>query len=140
MNAKLCKSMAVAVALLPLFASADRTGEKVRGSASHPIDLVLALDCSNSMDGLISAAKVKLWDIVNELGRAKPNPTLRVALYSYGNDRYNAENGWVRKETDFTDDLDAIYSKLNALTTQGGTEYVARVTRAAITELDWSKN
>ena len=105
--------------------------------APRTIDLVLALDTSNSMDGLINSAKARLWDVVNELSRAKPTPKLRVALYTYGNDSHDRKTGWVKKEADFTSDLDALYTKLSAVTTNGGTEYVARVTKAAMNELAW---
>jgi hypothetical protein len=90
------------------------------------------------MDGLIASAKVKLWDIVNELARAKPTPNLRVGLYSFGNDGYDRTVGWVRKDLDLTTDLDALYQKLNALTTRGGTEYVTRVCRDALKDQKWS--
>lgn len=108
--------------------------------ASRPIDVVICLDTSNSMDGLIASAKIKLWDIVNDLAKAKPAPDLRVALYSYGNDSYNRTIGWVRKEIDLTSDLDEIYRKLNALTTNGGEEYVARVCRDALADQKWSSD
>lgn len=104
------------------------------------IDLVICLDTSNSMDGLIAAAKQKLWDVVNTLAKAKPTPNLRVALYSYGNDGYDGAKGWVRKEMDFTPDLDKIFEKLFALSTHGGTEFVTRVSRDAIVEQKWSPN
>lgn len=106
--------------------------------ATKPIDLVLCLDVSGSMNGLIDSAKIKLWDIVNELARMKPTPDLRVALYSYGHDTYTPASGWVRKDLDLTADLDDVYKALNALKTNGGTEYVARVTKAALDELKWS--
>src|SRR3954452_14731558 len=87
------------------------------------IDLVLCLDVSNSMDGLIDSAKLRLWDVVNEMGRLKPAPRLRVALYSYGADHYDARTGWVKKDLDLTEDLDEVYRVLNAYRTNGGTEY-----------------
>ena len=102
------------------------------------IDLVLCLDVSNSMDGLIDSAKLKLWDVVNELAKVKPTPNLRVSLYSYGHSNYTKESGWVRKDLDLTTDLDEVYSKLNALKTNGGEEYVARVTQTAIAEQKWT--
>jgi hypothetical protein len=102
------------------------------------IDIALALDVSGSMSGLIDSAKIKLWDIVNDLAKDKPAPRLRVALYSYGHTTYDAQKGWVRKELDLTSDLDAIYQKLFALTIDGGEEYVARVSRDAIVEQKWS--
>ena len=77
--------------------------------AAKKIDVVICLDVSNSMDGLIASAKLKLWDIVNDLARAKPAADLRVALYSYGHTAYDANAGWVRKEFDFTTDLDELF-------------------------------
>lgn len=122
-------------ALVALSFATARANEPAR---TQDVDLVICLDVSNSMDGLIASAKQKLWDIVNTLARAEPTPKLRVALYSYGNDTYDAKIGWVRKELDFTSDLDAVFKKLFDLTTRGGTEYVARVCRDALRDLDWS--
>src|SRR5262245_48083812 len=66
------------------------------------IDVAICLDTSNSMDGLIDSAKRKLWAIVNDLAKIDPAPTLRVALYSYGNNAYDPKKGWVRKDVDLT--------------------------------------
>src|SRR5437660_5315931 len=104
------------------------------------IDVVICLDVSNSMDGLIASAKAKLWDVVNDLGKIKPTPNLRVGLYSYGHNNYPTDRGWVRKDVDLTTDLDGVYQKLNGLTTFGGEEYVARVCRDAIAEQKWSED
>jgi hypothetical protein len=123
-------TLAAALIAQPVFADAVK--------ASQPIDLVLCLDTSNSMDGLIASAKIKLWDIVNDLAKVQPAPDLRVALYSYGNNGYDEKRGWVRKELDLTRDLDEIYKKLNSLTTNGGQEYVARVCHDALAEQKWS--
>jgi hypothetical protein len=105
---------------------------------SKAVDLAICLDTSNSMDGLIGSAKSKLWDIVNDLAKAKPTPRLRVALFSYGNDGYDPKVGWVRKDLDFTTDLDKVNEKLFGLKTNGGEEYVARVCRDAIEQLQWT--
>src|SRR4051812_31701203 len=104
------------------------------------VDVVLCLDVSGSMNHLIDSAKGKLWDIVNDLGKVKPAPRLRVGLYSYGHTTYDQNKGWVRKEVDLTEDLDTIYRKLNGLTINGGTEYVARVCRDALVEQKWSED
>jgi von Willebrand factor type A domain len=116
------------------------TGLPAAPPAARPthVDVVLCLDTSNSMDGLIDSAKRKLWAVVNDLAKIDPAPTLRVALYSYGNDTYDAKAGWVRKDLDLTGDLDAVYKQLFALTTKGGTEFVARVTRDALAGLKWA--
>ena len=103
------------------------------------IEVAILLDTSNSMDGLIESAKAKLWTIVNDLAKIEPTPTLRVALYQYGNDNLDRGNGWVRKELDLSGDLDEAYKMLNALKTRGGTEYHTRVTRDALNELKWSE-
>jgi len=103
------------------------------------VDVVICLDVSGSMNHLIDSAKGKLWDIVNDLGKVKPTPKLRVGLYSYGHTTYDPNKGWVRKDVDLTYDLDTVYQKLNALTINGGEEYVARVCRDAIVEQKWSE-
>lgn len=102
------------------------------------VDLAVCLDTSNSMDGLINAARTKLWDVVNTLATARPRPILRVALYEYGNARLEGETGWVRRVLGLTDDLDTVYKELMALRTSGGEEYVARVVTRAAADLDWS--
>jgi hypothetical protein len=104
------------------------------------IDVVICLDISGSMDGLIESAKNKLWDIVNELAKVKPTPNLRVALYTYGEDTYDPKAGWVKKDLDLTTDLDLLYQKLFALKTNGGTEYATRVARDAVRDLKWSED
>jgi hypothetical protein len=129
---------AVALLLTALFAPA---AEPVRPApASKPVDLVICLDCSGSMGGLIDSARIKLWDVVNELAKVKPTPTLRVGLYSYGGQGpdYPVDKGYTRKEIDLTMDLDAVYEKLNALKITGHIEYATGVSKRAIDEQKWS--
>ncbi len=102
------------------------------------VEIAICLDTSGSMDGLINAARQKLWSIVNVLALADPTPKLRVALLTYGNDGQNPENGWVQVFTPFTEDLDKVSEMLFALTTNGGTELVARVIQTSIEELEWT--
>ena len=109
----------------------------VNGSQRRCIDLVICLDTSGSMSGLIESAKQKLWAIVSDLALAEPTPDLRVALLSYGNNGYNPEEGWVRVDSDLTSDLDLISQLLFSFRTNGGTEYVGRVLQAAVRQLDW---
>lgn len=103
------------------------------------IELAICLDASGSMDGLIDAAKQKLWAIVNDLALAEPTPELRVALLMYGNDGLKVENGWVDVLTPFTRDLDMVSQQLFAITTNGGTEYVGRVLNRA-GDLRWDRS
>lgn len=102
------------------------------------VELAICLDTSGSMDGLIENAKQKIWAIVNDLALAEPTPLLRVALLTYGNDGHDPERGWVMIRSDFTEDLDLISRELFALTTNGGTELVARVIRTSVNALAWT--
>jgi von Willebrand factor type A domain-containing protein len=107
---------------------------------SRVIDLAICLDTSGSMDGLIDSAKQRLWSIVNDLALADPAPELRVALLTFGNDGHDAENGWVRVDSELTGDLDLISQQLFALQTNGGTELVGRVVSVATGKLNWSQD
>lgn len=104
------------------------------------IDVVIALDVSGSMTGLIESAKQRLWDIVNEIGRAQPQPELRLAILSYGRPSYGAEAGFVKIDLPFTSDLDAVNETLFRFGTDGGDEYVARAVSTSIDKLSWSSD
>ena len=107
------------------------------------IKVALLLDTSNSMDGLIDQAKAQLWDIVNELSYAKcgtKKPNLQIALYEYGNDRLNSNEGYIRQVLAFSDDLDDISKELFGLTTNGGEEYCGQVIQTSLNQLNWGKN
>lgn len=119
-------------------ATAERVSQTPVDVAKRNVDLVIALDVSGSMSGLIESAKQRLWDIVNELGRAEPKPVLRVAILSFGNPVYGRSSGYVRINQAFTQDLDAVNETLFGLTTNGGNEYVARAVQRALRQLQWS--
>lgn len=107
------------------------------------IKVALLLDTSNSMDGLIDQAKAQLWDIVNELSYAKcgtEKPNLKIALYEYGNDNLNSEEGYIRQVLAFSDDLDEISKELFSLTTNGGNEYCGYVINTSLNQLNWGNN
>ncbi|MBD0833033.1 vWA domain-containing protein [Aestuariibaculum sediminum] len=112
-------------------------------SSQHYIKVALLLDTSNSMDGLIDQAKAQLWDIVNELSYAKcgsAKPNLQIALYEYGNDGLNSQEGFIRQVLPFSEDLDEISKELFSLTTNGGNEYCGHVIQTALNQLNWGKN
>ncbi len=107
------------------------------------IKVALLLDTSNSMDGLIDQAKAQLWEIVNELSYAKcgnSKPNLKIALYEYGNDRLESEEGYIRQVLAFSDDLDEISKELFSLTTNGGNEYCGQVIQTSLNQLSWGNN
>lgn len=107
------------------------------------IKVALLLDTSNSMDGLIDQAKAQLWQVVNELSYAKckdESPNLKIALYEYGNNNLNADEGYLRQVIAFSDDLDEISKSLFSLTTNGGEEYCGKVISSALNQLQWGND
>ncbi len=119
-------------------------------AAAHPtkpsgpvVELALLLDTSNSMDGLIDQARTRLWQVVNDLARARcdgDRPRLEVALYEYGNNSLSPESSYIRQVSGFTSDLDLISDRLFSLRTNGGSEYCGAVIDRAIACLDWSND
>ena len=128
-------ALAVALALVPaaLIAAPPAASPK-------PVDVVLCLDTSSSMDGLLDSAKRKLWAVVNDLAKMEPAPALRVGVYSYGNNGYDAARGWVRQEVALTTDLDEVYKRIHALRCAGpgSEEYATRAARDALADLKWA--
>lgn len=107
------------------------------------IQLVILFDTSNSMDGLINQAKSKIWTIVNQAGQLKcegQSPLLEIALYDYGNQSLDARSQFIRLQTNFTNDLDLISSKLFGLSTNGGDEFCGAVIQKSMDELTWSSD
>lgn len=108
------------------------------------IQLALLLDTSNSMDGLIDQAKSQLWKMVNELAAAKCSdgrrPSIKIALYEYGNDNLSSEEGYIRQVSGLTDDLDLISEKLFSLSTNGGNEFCGHVINTSLRQLAWSSS
>ena len=107
------------------------------GASTRDVDLVVCLDTSGSMEGLIDAARKKLWDVCALLAQARPTPRLRVALLQYGCDAAS-ESGHVVRVSDLTTDLDGVYERLVALRASGGDERVGRVLHEALRGLSWS--
>ncbi len=101
------------------------------------VDVAIALDTSGSMELLIDAARLKLWEIVQELTLMEPAPTLRVALLSYGRENPQPATT-VRLETDLTTDLTLVSDHLIALAGEGGAQYAPRALQAALEGLDWT--
>jgi hypothetical protein len=112
-----------------------------KGPSANKIQVAILLDVSNSMDGLIEQAKAQLWNMVSILGKAKGNenypPVIELALYEYGRSSNNSAEGYVKKITDFTTDLDLVSKSLFALTTNGGDEYCGHVIYSSMNELGW---
>ncbi len=111
-----------------------------REAGRPTIQVAILLDTSSSMNGLIDQARTRLWTIVNELAETRKegvSPRLEVALYEYGNSNLSPKNGYVRRITPLTTDLDLVSENLHALTTNGGSEYCGAVIQQASRELAW---
>jgi hypothetical protein len=105
------------------------------------IQLAILLDTSNSMDGLIDQARQQLWQAVNEFSKAKRNgvtPVLEVAVYEYGNNGIDVQQGHTREVVGLTRELDKVSEALFSLTTNGGNEYCGYVIAEAVNHLQWS--
>lgn len=105
---------------------------------TRPVDVVVMLDTSGSMENLLDATRARVWDVVNELGRLKPTPELRVGLISFGTDKTTEEQGFIIRHLDLTDDLDEVYAELMGLTVGGETELVGRALNEALDGMSWS--
>jgi hypothetical protein len=119
------------------------TKETVQRLQPPRIQLAILLDTSNSMDGLIDQTRNQLWRIVDEFSKARRHDmpaTLEVAVYEYGNDSLDRKNGFVRKVTGLTTDLDRVSEALFSLTTNGGSEYCGYTIMSATEELQWSRS
>lgn len=104
------------------------------------IQAAILLDVSNSMDGLIEQAKSQLWNMVSVMGKAKCNgatPQIELALYAYGSPRFGGANGYIKRLSAFTTDLDSLSKILFGLTTNGGDEYCGQTILNATNELAW---
>ncbi len=105
------------------------------------IQMAILFDASGSMNGLLSQAKSRIWNIVNELTTMQyegSTPIIEIALYSYGNDSHPSSNNFIKQLVPLSADLDLISEQLFAITTNGGSEYCAAVISSSLEELNWS--
>ena len=109
---------------LPAITSAEARQQTI--SPTPKIQLAILLDTSSSMDGLIDQTRKQLWQIVDEFSKTKKHnvtPSLQVAVYEYGNDNLQRQQGYTRQLVGLTGDLDRVSEALFSLTTNGGSEY-----------------
>lgn len=114
---------------------------ELRPPVKQKIQAAILLDVSSSMDGLIDQAKAQLWNMVSVMGKAQCGdgtaPNIEIALYEYGRSNGDVANGYVKKISGFTGDLDELSKKLFSLTTNGGEEYCGQVMFTALRDLEW---
>jgi hypothetical protein len=121
----------------------QKQSKKLNKKGTPKIQVAVLLDVSNSMDGLIEQAKAQLWNMVNTLGKAKCDgvaPSIEIALYEYGRQSNDINNGFVKQINGFISNLDSLSENLFKLTTNGGDEYCGQVIYNSINELQWDLN
>lgn len=100
-------------------------------------EVVFVLDSTGSMSGLIEGAKQKIWSIANSIISQDPAPEIKIGLIAY-RDR---DDEYVTQLMDLTDDIDAVYAKLQSFRAQGGGDMPESVNQAlneAVTKMSWS--
>jgi Mg-chelatase subunit ChlD len=103
------------------------------------MQVVFALDATASMSGLISAAKDKIWSIINSLTQTQTTPDIQVGLIFY-RDRGDA---FITKRIPLTDSMDMVYSELMQIRAQGGgdgPESVNQGLNEAVELFNWDKD
>jgi hypothetical protein len=120
---------------------ANATTTLIKQQEIPRIQIAILLDTSSSMSGLINQTRDQLWQVVNEFSHATRDgikPGLEVAVYEYGNNNLSRTQGYVRKVSGLTTELDQVSEALFSLKTNGGDEYCGYVIDSAVTELEWS--
>jgi hypothetical protein len=118
--------------------ASDPKAVAVAPVARPKIEVVFVLDTTGSMSDLIEGAKQKIWSIADELASAQPTPELRIGLVAY-RDRGDA---YVTQHSPLSDDLDAVYAKLQSLHADGGGDGPESVNQAlfeAVHQTPWSR-
>lgn len=109
-------------------------------AAPPKIQAAILLDVSGSMQGLIEQAKAQLWNMMNVMGRVRGpqgTPPIEVALYEYGRRTNPQPDGFVRRISPFTTDLDSLSKLLFGLSIDGSEEHCAHAIYQSLTQLSW---
>ncbi len=105
-------------------------------AATHPVDIVFAVDTTGSMGGLLDGAKRTVWSIANQVRNIDPSADLRVGLVAYR----DLGDDYVTKDFALTDDLDAMYAELSSYQAAGGGDVPENVDAAlydAVHKMKW---
>ncbi len=105
--------------------------------AERSIDLVLVLDTTGSMSGLIDRAKTELWGIVDQLSLRRVETRVGIVAFRDRGDAY------VTQIFDLSADIDQCYVRLLGLEAAGGGDTPESVNRAleeAVHQIGWSQS
>ena len=103
------------------------------------IEVVFVLDTTSSMNGMIQAAKDRIYSIATTMASAQPAPEIKMGLVAF-RDRGDA---YVTQITDLSSDLDSMYGKLMTVRAEGGgdgPESVNQALYAAVHGISWSQD
>ncbi|HFD11887.1 MAG TPA: VWA domain-containing protein [Crenotrichaceae bacterium] len=103
------------------------------------IEVVFVLDTTSSMNGMIQAAKEKIWSIASSMASAQSAPEIKMGLVAF-RDRGDA---YVTKVIDLSSDLDSMNAKLLDFRAEGGGDGPESVNQAlyeAVNKISWSMN
>lgn len=119
--------------------------EPMRDEVQDTVQIVLILDTSSSMDGLINQARSHLWKMVDDMGKMTRvvngktrGVKIELALYEYGNQTLSESSGYIRQVIPFSSDLDKVSEQLHGLFTNGGSEFAGQAIQTAVGALQWS--
>jgi Mg-chelatase subunit ChlD len=115
------------------------TAIKLPANGTKKVEVVFVLDTTGSMEGLIAAAKEKIWSIATTLSHANSAPEIRMGLVAY-RDRGDS---YVTQVVDLDKDLDSMYATLMQLAAGGGGDGPESVNQAlddAVTKISWSQD
>jgi hypothetical protein len=110
--------------------------DPVHEAATHPVDIVFAVDTTGSMGGLLDGAKRTVWSIANQVRDIDPSADLRVGLVAYR----DLGDAYVTKDFALSDDLDAMYVELSSYQAAGGGDVPENVDAAlydAVHKMKW---
>lgn len=133
----LCSVLVLSLTAVEVRAQQAAAPQKPTASQVPEIEVCFVLDTTGSMGGLIKGAKAKIWSIANQMISAKPTPSLKIALIGYRDRR----DEYVTKVFDLTEDIDAVYSHLQAFQASGGGDGPESVNQAlveAVTKINWN--
>jgi Mg-chelatase subunit ChlD len=112
---------------------------KLPANGTKKVEVVFVLDTTGSMEGLIAAAKEKIWSIATTLSQSNPAPEIRMGLVAY-RDRGDS---YVTQVVDLSKDLDSMYATLMQFAAGGGGDGPESVNQAlddAIGKISWSQD
>lgn len=127
-------SLAAKAALFAISASAFAATPETR----QRIEVAFVLDTTGSMQGLIDAAKRKIWSITNAIVDVHPDADIRMALIGYR----DIGDDYVVKSHGMSSDIQGLYGNLIKFEADGGgddPEAVNEALDAAVRKLHWSE-